>query len=217
MPRQLVQEENATIDDINEALLLVPDSSLTARFNETHLDLVVGFVNETLCQESGTELTRQDLTDLLYANILSEGRLARSLPLIEGLNQYKEPINKEKFYKEYKPEEALQGLFIGCISGLFVGTVWAFAFNPIIPSVGVGVLIQLGCAVLGGVLGDKIEGEKNADATIEKSFNEAQAEWRKNNFDVLKETVLSTLERVESGAYPVRFKEMKIPKMQACI
>ncbi len=55
------------------------------------------------------------------------------------------------------------------------------------------------------------------NATIEKSFNEAQAEWRKNNFDVLKEVTLSTLEHVESGAYPVRFKEMKIPKMQACI
>lgn len=216
MPRQLIQEENATIDDINEALLLVPDSSLTARFNETHLDLVAVLINETLCQESGTELTRQDLMDLLYANILSEGRIARSLPLIEGLNQYKEPINKERFYKEYKYRSIPVGAFAGIMAGLIIGTIGVIAFSPFL-SVGLGVAIQLGCAVLGGAVGMTIEDKKNADATIEKSFNEAQAEWCKNNFDVLKETVLSTLERVEGEAYSVRFKEMKIPKMQACI
>lgn len=226
MPRQLsTQYESATLEDINEALSYIEDKSLRVAFNETHLDIVVDFVNETFISDPQDMVTRDDMMDLMYASLMTDGKYARCLPVIEALNHYQDPIDKQDFISKEikrktgsKQETAIMtGLSLSLVPAMIASTAVLFLTG----SIALGLVGGIYSAVMITTIASKLSKARTNVNKLEKqaevNFERAQFNWREQHLDHLKQITQERMETVEGSSYPVRFKEMKMPKLEATL
>lgn len=228
MPRDM--QETITLSDFDDVLRRITQDRLRVQFEATHLDVVASKLNDVFGLTGDDVVTRQDVLDILYSDVYSEGTFANSLDVINELNTCKvvDNSNKEDFISSFVAEDEQERNRVKKVflrEGLFgLGMMGFFAVlaHMVPPPITLLFLPFFSIGVVGMIVESLDKLAKNAPKTRNKRAEEAYTENVVRPYGAYQEklnTIVDLFEKADSNergnvcTIRVKQSQIKHPKL----